>query len=733
MIRVGLGTSPQQVLKVKGQMITQSQMDVAITILRAVPAGAPQNAIVAIIVAAIYENSLNLGTYSYDPVRQGPLSPPVGSYPGTGLSQATQQAEAWFSGGPHFGNGIKLAQQFPNTVQGIVDLATAVEGAYIQADLPNKVSQYSIEAQRDPVHASYDVVVAEARALVSNLAGLQLSPDGVAGDGVSTGTSVNDAQSSGFQMGTTNNPDQDFWTTINQLAQERNWYCWSDGETMYVADGPDLMQQDPVLTLDRLADADKILELAFSWDNSSFQFTVNRKKASKRVVRKSKLSKVQSPVSCDLKVICPIDAIRGGDVIYLTNCGPGNGRWLVGDASRSVFQIYTECTLVPPMAPLSELEVVGAGNQVASPALGTSGSVLAAMLQEATSISGSNLPYVWGGGHSQIGVPSLGTSAPGHPQSSVKGFDCSGAVSAVLGAGGLLQSPEATQGMIQALGSNVVRGRGSGPTYVTIWIDPATHVFMEFNPGKDNGGPQYWGTSVGGSNTAGREDSGDGPTWWKAGTPAPDTSTFAPYHIPLSILATPLNQYQTNSKATGPNYIMYKATSTAFDQIPGGPYALAGAAGSVYNALVAHYPAQAGTDSNTGFTQVLALTTDPTNYTAGQAGAAVLDCIHGTAAPADAGAWVKKTIAASGLGSKDMPVVYATIDQMPAVKQSLSASGLSSQQYRLWVQNITGNQHIPLGGSYSACEYTLGPPGSEYTTTLCAGNFFIKPAPGGQA
>lgn len=60
-----------------------------------------------------------------------------------------------------------------------------------------------------------------------------------------------------------------------------------------------------------------------------------------------------------------------------------------------------------------------------------SGEGVASVLAEAKRISAQDLPYFWGGGHGKIGVPS------GSPA----GFDCSGYVSACLGAGGYLKTP----------------------------------------------------------------------------------------------------------------------------------------------------------------------------------------------------------------------------------------------------------------------------------------------------
>jgi len=69
----------------------------------------------------------------------------------------------------------------------------------------------------------------------------------------------------------------------------------------------------------------------------------------------------------------------------------------------------------------------------------------------------ATLPYIWGGGHGSFQSP---------------GYDCSGSVSYVLGAAGLLSSPEDSAGFA----SYGLPGNGS---WVTIWVDPGVHVWME--------------------------------------------------------------------------------------------------------------------------------------------------------------------------------------------------------------------------------------------------------------
>lgn len=127
------------------------------------------------------------------------------------------------------------------------------------------------------------------------------------------------------------------------------------------------------------------------------------------------------------------------------------------------------------------------------------------MINEASAISGN--PYVWGGGHGALGVASIGIpGGPGYDGHTV-GFDCSGAVSAVLGAGGFVTSPETSVGLM---------GFGqSGPgKHVSIWANP-THTFMEIDG-------TYFGT--------GNLGVGGGPRWGNGASE--NKSSFVVRHPP---------------------------------------------------------------------------------------------------------------------------------------------------------------------------------------------------------
>jgi hypothetical protein len=112
---------------------------------------------------------------------------------------------------------------------------------------------------------------------------------------------------------------------------------------------------------------------------------------------------------------------------------------------------------------------------------------MGAMVNEANQITSRHFPYAWGGGHSGFAGP----------------YDCSGAVSAVLHAGGFLSAPEVS-GEFESYGL-------PGPGAVTLYANP-THVYMSLDG-------HFFGTSA--------SNPGGGAGWF-SGAPR---SGFAVRHV----------------------------------------------------------------------------------------------------------------------------------------------------------------------------------------------------------
>lgn len=127
----------------------------------------------------------------------------------------------------------------------------------------------------------------------------------------------------------------------------------------------------------------------------------------------------------------------------------------------------------------------GVGFAGAAPLTGPA--AVQAMIKEADQIASHHYNYEWGGGHGALGVPGSGS---GHGSGPGVGFDCSGSVSAVLGAAGLLGAPMVS-------GSLASWGAAGPGQHVTIYANPV-HTYMSIDghffgtSGANPGGGAGW-------------------------------------------------------------------------------------------------------------------------------------------------------------------------------------------------------------------------------------------------
>jgi hypothetical protein len=150
--------------------------------------------------------------------------------------------------------------------------------------------------------------------------------------------------------------------------------------------------------------------------------------------------------------------------------------------------------------------------------------VVAALIGTADRILGQNTPYVYGGGHTSAGNASIGIPGPGYNGRRI-GFDCSGAVGAVLAGAGLWQPGTGVPndaGIIAQLRQErvIAPGVGSGPVEVTLWDHPGVHIFMNIDG-------RFFGTSDGGEGG----DANGGAGWLYDGAPDASNPAFKPYHF----------------------------------------------------------------------------------------------------------------------------------------------------------------------------------------------------------
>lgn len=100
----------------------------------------------------------------------------------------------------------------------------------------------------------------------------------------------------------------------------------------------------------------------------------------------------------------------------------------------------------------------------------------------------------------------------------------------------------------------------------------------------------------------------------------------------------------------------------------------------------------------------------------------ILDVEIGDAVPADAPGWVKAQLR---LHPTVRPGVYANASTMPSVVQELSAAGLNSSHYTLWVAHYTGVQpSYPFEQGADAVQFTDHALGRNLDESICDSRFF---------
>lgn len=171
--------------------------------------------------------------------------------------------------------------------------------------------------------------------------------------------------------------------------------------------------------------------------------------------------------------------------------------------------------------------------------------VINALADAANKITAEDYPYVWGGGHAQVGIASVGIKGPGH-NGRRRGYDCSGSVAAVLAGAGLWPAGSGVPndaGIIRYLRQRgeIAPGAGSGPQEVTLYDDPGVHIFMNIDG-------RFFGTSDGG----GGGDSRGGPGWLDDGAWDAHSPRFRRYHFLPAVLKTTTSAGYTSAFEFGP-------------------------------------------------------------------------------------------------------------------------------------------------------------------------------------
>lgn len=311
----------------------------------------------------------------------------------------------------------------------------------------------------------YDGAQTEAQAILTAYGG---GDPGAAIDQTTTKTVTLPYQ---FQRGGSDGTVENSWDCLQRLASEVNWRCFVVGDTCYFISDDELMKAKPTAVLNEQSPGVSAIDFDLDTGKPLDQVTI----------------------TCRAKRWYALP----GAVIQLEQMGPADGRWLVNDLRRGIFDANTTITLqrpskkyVEPANQTTQVTVGGSGSgsdQSAIAAAAAAGSPCARAYQAAQALSAKAYPYVWDGGHAHAGTPDTGAPGPGYGGGRI-GFDCSGSTGAVLAAAGLGFQPG------DAIPDSGTMARswgeaGEGQCF-TVWAS-SVHVFIIFHT---KNGDQHFGT-----------------------------------------------------------------------------------------------------------------------------------------------------------------------------------------------------------------------------------------------
>lgn len=146
------------------------------------------------------------------------------------------------------------------------------------------------------------------------------------GDG--SGSSTSPTKPYEFHRGGAGHKDENSWQCLQRLADEVHWRCFCIGMTIYFLPDRDLYKARPV---------DTISEDDIDIDEINFDYDLGK-------------NVTHAEVQCHMKrwVAPP------GSCIMMEKMGPVNGRWIVSEISRSLYNDQTQISLIKPRKALPE-------------------------------------------------------------------------------------------------------------------------------------------------------------------------------------------------------------------------------------------------------------------------------------------------------------------------------------------------------------------------------------------
>lgn len=340
----GVGAGSE--VTVKGASLSSDQRLAANTLMGVGnELSAPQVAVEACVFAGIAESGLdpsaNNGNF------WGVLSAAVGVIP---QSNTAEMAHYFYNGGKGFqaGGAIALAKA---GVKDPVEIAVRVEAPSIWPS-----NAYASES-------GYSSFLPEARAIIQAGGGVKVGGAGA--------TSEGESDIAQLQRGTQDNPDEDSFECVSRLAQQVNWFAFTNGQNFYYMDGPDFARQTPTLYLDipgnhvvhghsgKNENGTILVPATFIVSNTSFEYNRTRKLQGK-TQRRARAIKPSTPAEGRFSLICGITDFRAGDVFVIQHSGSPDGRWVVSDVTRNCLKdTFSQIILEPPVEPLPEPKAEG--------------------------------------------------------------------------------------------------------------------------------------------------------------------------------------------------------------------------------------------------------------------------------------------------------------------------------------------------------------------------------------
>lgn len=152
-------------------------------------------------------------------------------------------------------------------------------------------------------------------------------------DEFSTTASTTNAKPYEFHRGGPGQRGEDSWQCLDRLAKEVNWLTFAVNNTIYFISAVDLYTSRPIGTFSEASPGVEHINFSYDIGKNLSQATINCHAAKWQ--------------------------IDPGAVVMLEDCGPADGRWIVSEISRSLFDTQAEISLVKPTRPLPEPQSTG--------------------------------------------------------------------------------------------------------------------------------------------------------------------------------------------------------------------------------------------------------------------------------------------------------------------------------------------------------------------------------------